>query len=78
MVLTYLEVMKKFKLKEGEEYIALKDLIKILGWADTGGEAMSRIDNQEIKLNGTIETQRRKKVRSGDVVMFGRSQAQVE
>ena len=70
--------MEKFKLKEGEEYIALKDLIKILGWADTGGEAMSRIDNEEIKLNGTIETQRRKKVRSGDVVMFGGSEAQVE
>ncbi|MGC3946198.1 MAG: RNA-binding S4 domain-containing protein [Chryseolinea sp.] len=41
--------MEKFKLKEGKEYIALKDLIKILGWVATGGEAMSRIDNREIK-----------------------------
>jgi ribosome-associated protein len=70
--------MERFKLKEGEEYIALKDLIKLLGWAGTGGEAMSRIDNHEIKVNGKIETQRRKKIRSGDVVMAGDNQAQVE
>jgi ribosome-associated protein len=70
--------MEKFKLKEGEEYIQLKDLIKLLGWANTGGEAMSRIDNQEVKVNGAIETQRRKKIRRGDVVMSGSSQAQIE
>ena len=62
--------MENFKLKEGEEYIPLKDLIKILGWVDTGGEAMTRIDNQEIKVNGKIETQRRKKIRSGDVITY--------
>ncbi|HEY3405011.1 MAG TPA: RNA-binding S4 domain-containing protein, partial [Ohtaekwangia sp.] len=74
----YREIMEKFKLKEGEEYIALKDLIKLLGWADTGGEAMSRIDNREINVNGAIETQRRKKIKRGDVVMSGDNQAQVE
>lgn len=62
--------MENFKLKEGEEFIPLKDLIKILGWVDTGGEAMTRIDNQEIKVNGKIETQRRKKIRSGDVITY--------
>jgi ribosome-associated protein len=69
--------MENFKLKEGEEFIELKNLIKLLGWVDTGGEAMSRIDNQEIKWNGEIETQRRKKVRSGDIVTFGSKQARV-
>lgn len=69
--------MENFKLKEGEEYIPLKDLIKLLGWVDTGGEATSRIDNGEIKVNGEVETQRRKKVRAGDIVMFGNNQAQV-
>jgi ribosome-associated protein len=70
--------MEIFKLKEGEEFIELKNLIKLLGWVNTGGEAMSRIDNQEIKVNGAIETQRRKKIRKGDVVMYGSNQAQVE
>lgn len=69
--------MENFTLKAGEEYIELKNLIKLLGWVDTGGEATSRIDNQEITVNGAIETQRRKKVRSGDVVTFGMLQAQV-
>lgn len=69
--------MENFTLKEGEEYIELKNLIKLLGWVDTGGEAHACIDNQEIKVNGAIETQRRKKVRKGDVVMFGKLQAQV-
>lgn len=49
--------MENFKLKEVEEYIPLKDLIKLVGWVDTGGEAKVRIDNQEIKVNGEIETQ---------------------
>lgn len=70
--------MENFKLKEGEEYIPLKDLIKLLGWVGTGGEAMTRIDNREIKVNGEIETQRRKKIRSGDTVMFGNNQAKVD
>jgi ribosome-associated protein len=70
--------MENFTLKEGEEYIELKNLIKLLGWVDTGGEAKIRIDNQEIKLNGEIETQRRKKIRSGDIVMFGSNQAHVK
>ncbi len=70
-------MMENFTLKAGEEYIELKNLIKLLGWVDTGGEATSRIDNQEITVNGAIETQRRKKVRSGDVVTFGMLQAQV-
>lgn len=69
--------MEKFTLKAGEDYIELKNLIKLLGWADTGGEAHVRIDNQEIKVNGVLETQRRKKIRKGDIVMFGDQQAQV-
>ena len=71
-------MMENFELKEGEEYIELKNLIKLLGWVDTGGEAKFRIDNQEIKVNGEIETQRRKKIRRGDVVMSGDNQAQVK
>jgi ribosome-associated protein len=69
--------MENFKLKEGEEFIELKNLIKILGWVATGGEATARIDNQEIKVNGATETQRRKKIRSGDVVTLGSNQVKI-
>jgi ribosome-associated protein len=69
--------MENYKLKEDEEYIELKNLIKLLGWIDTGGEAKFRIDNREVKVNGEIETQRRKKIRRGDIVMFGNNHAKV-
>lgn len=69
--------MEHFKLRDGEDYIALKDLIKLLGWVNTGGHAMSLIDNHEIKVNGEVETQRRKKIRKGDIVTSGDNQAQV-
>lgn len=69
--------MENFTLKEGEEYIELKNLIKLLGWVDTGGEAHARIDNREISVNGAVETQRRKKIRKGDIVSTGNQQAQV-
>lgn len=70
--------MENFTLKEGEEYIELKNLIKLLGWVDSGSEAHARIDNQEIKLNGETETQRRKKIRRGDVVIFDNNKAEVK
>ncbi|HOX83509.1 MAG TPA: RNA-binding S4 domain-containing protein [Chryseolinea sp.] len=70
--------METFNLKESEEYIELKNVIKLLGWVDTGGEAKIRIDDQQIKVNGSIETQRRKKIRRGDVVMFGSHEAQIK
>jgi ribosome-associated protein len=70
--------METFKLKEDEEYIELKNLIKLLGWVQTGGDAKIRIDNQEVKVNGVTEVQRRKKIRRGDLVMFGGNQAQVK
>lgn len=69
--------MENFKLKEDEEYIQLKDLIKILGWVYTGGEAKLRIDNQEVMVNGVVETQRRKKIRRGDCVAIGNNQVKV-
>ena len=69
--------MENFKLKEGEEYIELKNLIKLMGWVNTGGEAKTRIDNQEIKVNGEIEIQRRKKIRRGDIVVAGSNEVQV-
>jgi hypothetical protein len=43
---------------------------------DTGGEAKVRIDNQEVKVNGVVETQRRKKIRRGDIVTYGANEAQ--
>lgn len=61
--------MKEFDL-EGHEFIALNQLLKMLGLVGTGGEANLRIDDGEVKVNDAVELQRRKKLRSGDKVDF--------
>jgi ribosome-associated protein len=52
------------------DYIELNKLMKLLGLVNTGGEANLRITNQEVKVNDTIEIQKRKKLRPGDRVSF--------
>jgi ribosome-associated protein len=52
------------------EYIQLNQLLKLLGLVDTGGEANQRIVDGEVLVNSEIEYQKRKKLRSGDVILF--------
>jgi len=59
----------EFQLIE-HEYIQLNQLLKLLGLVDTGGEANQRIVDGEVKVNGEVEYQKRKKLRKGDVVHF--------
>lgn len=55
---------------EGKEFIALDQLLKLLNIVGSGGEAHAVITDGMVKLNGEIETQKRKKIRVGDVVFF--------
>ena len=48
--------------------IDLQDFLKLKGLVDTGGEAKFRVQGGEVKLNGEVETRRRKKLQRGDVV----------
>jgi ribosome-associated protein len=57
---------------DGQDHIQLNNLLKVLHLVGTGGEAHIRIDNEEVRVNGEIETQRRKKLRAGDKVEFGK------
>jgi len=61
--------MKEFNL-EGKEFIELNKLLKIMKITGSGGEANYLIENGEIKVNGEIETRKRNKLRSGDVIKF--------
>lgn len=55
---------------EGHNYIQLNQLLKMLGWADTGGEANQLIAEGHVMVNGRQETQKRKKLYNGDVVEY--------
>lgn len=62
----------------GKEYIELNKLLKIFNLVETGGEAHVRIDAGLVKVNGAIERQRRKKLRTGDVVFYNKVTITIE
>ncbi len=60
--------MQKFKLEK--EYIHLNQLIKLLNWVESGGEANQIISDSLVFVNGEIELRKRYKVRVGDKVQL--------
>jgi ribosome-associated protein len=69
--------MEKFALNN-QEYIELNKLLKHLQLVETGGMANDMIVNGEVKVNGNIELQKRKKLRKGDKVLLGKIQIIIE
>lgn len=61
--------MLEFNLS-GQDHITLTNLLKIMHLVGTGGEANIHIVDGEVHVNGTVETQKRKKLRAGDRVAF--------
>ena len=59
-----------FSLKENTEYIALDKLLKLLRLVGSGGEAHAVINEGMVTVNGEVELQKRKKIRSGDTAEF--------
>ncbi|MFT4808473.1 MAG: ribosome-associated protein [Paraglaciecola sp.] len=65
--------MKTLPMKNIEIYaepIALYQLLKFEALVSSGGEAKVAIDNGRVLVNGDVETRRRKKIMSGDIVDF--------
>jgi ribosome-associated protein len=52
------------------EFIELNKLLKILNWVESGGQANMVITEEDVLLNGMIETRKRKKLFKGDLVEF--------
>lgn len=48
--------------------LCLDQFLKLNGIAETGGQAKVLIQGGDVKLNGAVETRRRKKLSAGDVV----------
>ena len=60
------------------EPIDLHQLLKFEGLVSSGGEAKAVIDEGLVVVNGEIETRRRKKINSGDVVEFAGEQLRIQ
>jgi len=52
------------------EPVELYKILKFEGMVPSGGEAKSVIADGQVMVNGIIETRKRKKIVSGDVIEF--------
>ncbi|PSJ80795.1 RNA-binding S4 domain-containing protein [Neisseria iguanae] len=55
---------------EDNEYIALCDLLKLAGLAESGGRAKVFIAEGAVLRNGEVETRKTAKIRGGEVIEF--------
>ena len=53
------------------DFIPLNALIKATGLAGSGGAAKGLVTEGEVRVNGEVETRRRRKLRAGDRVVLG-------
>lgn len=51
--------------------VELYKILKFEGLCSSGGEAKAAVDAGLVKVNGVVETQKRKQVNAGDVLTFG-------
>jgi len=54
------------------EPVELYKILKFEGLVSSGGEAKSVIAEGKVLLNGNIETRKRKKIISGDIIEFNK------
>ena len=65
------DVEKARVVQISREPIELYKILKIENMVNSGGEAKAVIAEGLVRVNGEIETRKRKKIISGDVVEFG-------
>ena len=53
------------------EPVELFKILKFEGLVDNGGEAKSVIADGLVTVNGEIETRKRRKIMSGDTIVYG-------
>ncbi len=60
-----------------QDAVPLYKVLKFEGLVNSGGDAKLLIDDGQVIVNGEVETQRRKKIRDGDVIQLGGETLQV-
>ena len=63
---------------DDEPPLCLDQFLKLCGLVSTGGQAKLLIQGGEVKVNGQVETRRRKKLAPDDVVELGGEKAAVK
>jgi len=68
--------MIEFEL-DGHDYIELHGLLKVTGLCESGGVAKLLISDGLIQVDGAVETRKRCKIRTGQIVNFDGQQITV-
>jgi ribosome-associated protein len=63
--------MEKIEFTINGEFIELLGLLKVTGIAQTGGHAKLIVEDEEVFRNGELETRKRAKLVSGDIIEVG-------
>jgi len=61
-----------------KEPIELYKILKFESMVSSGGEAKFVIAEGQVLVNGKIETRKRKKIVSGDIVEFGKEKIRIQ
>jgi ribosome-associated protein len=67
--------MEQIKLRE--DYIKLGQALKAAGFVESGVDAKVEISEGKVKVNGSVEYQRGKKLHDGDLVDFNGNQIKI-
>ena len=58
--------------------IHLNQLLKLMGWCDTGADANELITEGKVKVNGEVELRKRNKLKRGMVITYKDKQVTLE
>ena len=61
-----------------EEPVELYKILKFEGISSSGGAAKSVIAEGKVIVNGTVETRKRRKIVSGDILEFGKDKFRIQ
>lgn len=62
---------------EGHAFIPLHNLLKVLGWCESGAMAKMVIDDGLVTVDGVVEVRKRCKITIGQQVAFNGQQVEV-
>jgi ribosome-associated protein len=57
--------------------VELYKILKFEGLISSGGEAKAAIDAGLVKVNGEVETRKRRQINAGDIIEFGSEKLQM-
>ncbi len=70
--------MINLKIREKDEYIKLGQALKAVGLVESGVEAKEVIQSGLVVVDGSVETQRGKKLYGGELISFEGEEIKIE